>query len=53
MVDKYIKADYSDKEAMLEICQKEKMEGIVSCAHEFGMITTSNISEKMRWNGHD
>lgn len=51
--DKYIQADYSDKERILEIIKEENIDGIVSCAHDFGLETASYVAEKMGWKGHD
>lgn len=51
--DEYIAADYSDEEAILKIVQEQGVDGIVSCAHDFGMVTAAYVSEKMGWTGHD
>lgn len=51
--DQYIQADYSDKEAILKIVKEENIDGIVSCAHDFGMVTAAYVSEQMGWKGHD
>lgn len=51
--DEYIAADYSDKEAVLKIVKEQNVDGIVSCAHDFGMITASYVAEQMGWKGHD
>lgn len=51
--DEYIPADYSDKEAVLRLVQEHHIEGIVSCANDFGVITAAYVAEKMGWPGHD
>lgn len=51
--DQYIQADYSDKDAILEIVKEENIDGIVSCAHDYGMVTASYVAEQMGWKGHD
>lgn len=51
--DKYIKADYSNGEEMLKLVKENDIEGIVSCANDFGVISSSYVSEKMGWIGHD
>ena len=53
LADQYIKEDYSDKEAILEIVKKENIEGIVSCAYDSALITSAYVSEQMGWKGHD
>lgn len=51
--DEYIPADYSDKEHILQIVKKYKIDHIVSCANDFGVITAAYVAEKMGWKGHD
>lgn len=51
--DEYIPADYSDKEAVLKIVKENNIEGIISCANDFGVITAAYVAEKMGWKGHD
>lgn len=51
--DLYIKADYSDKEAILKICQENELDGIISNAYDSGLISAAYVSEKMGWKGHD
>ncbi len=51
--DEYIPADYSDEEQILQIVKAHDMEGIVSCANDFGSITASYVAEQMGWPGHD
>ncbi|MGN1124123.1 MAG: acetyl-CoA carboxylase biotin carboxylase subunit family protein [Eubacterium sp.] len=51
--DEYIMADYSDKDAVLKIVKENNIDAIVSCANDFGVITSSYVAEKMGWPGHD
>lgn len=51
--DEYIPADYSDCEAVLKLVKENGIEGIVSCANDFGSITASYVAEKMGWKGQD
>ncbi len=51
--DEYIPADYSDKEAILEIVKKHGIDRIISCANDFGTITAAYVAEQMGWPGHD
>ena len=53
LADEYIQADYSDKDAILKIVKDENIDGIVSCAHDYGMVTAAYVSEQMGWKGHD
>ena len=51
--DEYIPADYSDKEAVLRLVKEHRIDCIVSCANDFGVITAAYVAEKMGWKGHD
>lgn len=51
--DKYINEDYSNQEAILKLVIENKIDGIISCANDFGVITSSYVAEKMGWSGHD
>ena len=51
--DKYISEDYSDGEAVLKLVRETGIEGIISCANDFGAITASYVSDAMGWKGHD
>lgn len=53
LADQYIAADYSDKDEILKIVKEQGVDGIVSCAHDFGMVTASYVAEQMKWKGHD
>ena len=51
--DEYIKADYSDYEAVLDIVKQNNIDAVLSCANDFGSITAAYVSEKMGWKTHD
>ena len=53
LADEYIPADYSNKEAVLELVKEHNIDRIVSCANDFGVITASYVAEQMGWPGHD
>ena len=53
VADEYIPEDYSDKEAILKLVKDNGIEGIVSCANDFGVITSAYVAEQMNWKGHD
>lgn len=49
--DEYIPADYSDKEAILQLVKEHNIDKIVSCANDFGVLTAAYVAE--RWAGRD
>lgn len=51
--NEYIAADYSDKEAILSLVKEHEIDGIISNAHDFGIVTAAYVAEKMGWDGHD
>ena len=51
--DEYISADYSDKEAILQLVKDNNIDRIMSCANDFGVLTASYVAEQMGWPGHD
>lgn len=51
--NEYIPCDYSDKEAVLQLVKENGIEGIVSCANDFGVLTAAFVAEQMGWKGHD
>lgn len=51
--DEYHHADFSNKEEVLTLAQKLKIDAVCSCANDFGAITASYIAEKMNLPGHD
>lgn len=53
IADEYIPADYSNGEEILKIVKENGIEGIVSCANDFGVIFSSYLADKKGWLGHD
>lgn len=51
--DEYIKADYSNKDLILDIAKKEKIDYICSCGNDFGATTSSYVADKLLLPGHD
>lgn len=51
--DEYVACDYSDKEAMLEIANRLKIDAICSCGNDFGATTAAYVAEKLDLPGHD
>ena len=51
--DEYVRADYSDKEAMLALAKEKKIDYMCSCANDFGMISTAYVCEQLGLPGHD
>lgn len=52
-VDKYIKADYSDKELILSIAREEKIDAVCPCCNDFGVYTAAYVAEKLNLSGYD
>lgn len=52
-VDKYIKADYSDKELILSIAKEEKIDAICQCCNDFGVYTAAYVAEQLGLPGYD
>lgn len=53
LADRYVKCDYSNREAVLKIAQNEGICAIVSCCHDFGIRTAAWIGEQLGLKGHD
>lgn len=51
--DKYIRCDYSDKYAILEIAKKENITAIVQCCNDYGVYTASYVAEQLSLPGYD
>jgi biotin carboxylase len=51
--DRFIKADYSDKELILEIARMEKIDRICPCCNDFGVYTAAYVAEQMGLPGYD
>lgn len=52
-VNKYVQADYSNKDKILEIANDLKIDSICACCNDFGVITAAYVAEKMGLPGHD
>ena len=51
--DQYIQMDYSDKEAILRLARKEKIDVICQCCNDFGVYTAAYVAEKLGLPGYD
>jgi phosphoribosylamine-glycine ligase len=51
--DKYIKADYSDKELILQIAKEAKIDAICACCNDYGVYTAAYVAEKLNLPGYD
>jgi biotin carboxylase len=51
--DKYIQADYSDKELILRIAKEEKINFICACCNDFGVYTAAYVAEILNLPGYD
>lgn len=52
-VDKYIQADYSDKELILSIACEEQIDAICQCCNDYGVYTAAYVAEKLALPGYD
>ena len=52
-VDRYIPADYSDKDLILRIAEENSVDAVLSCCNDFGVITAAFVAEQMGLKGHD
>ena len=51
--DKFIQADYSDRELILDIARREKIDRILPCCHDFALYTSAYVAEKLNLPGMD
>lgn len=51
--DKYIEADFSDREAMLRIAEQEGIDRICSNCNDFGYLSACYVAEKLELGGHE
>lgn len=51
--DKFIKADYSDKDLIYKIAKKEKIDAICQCCNDFGVYTAAYVAERLNLPGYD
>jgi biotin carboxylase len=52
-VDKWICADYSDKELIMQIAENEDIDAICQCCNDFGVYTAAYVAEKLGLPGYD
>lgn len=53
MCDEYYPADYSDKDAILEMAKVLRIDRICACCNDFGVITAAYVAEKLSLPGYD
>ena len=51
--DKYIKADYSDKELILGIAREYGIDAICQCCNDYGVYTAAYVAEQLGLPGYD
>lgn len=51
--DKNVFADFSDKDAMLELARSENVDAVCSGCNDFALLSTAYVCEKLRLPGHD
>ena len=51
--DKFIRADYSDKERILQIAKEEQIDAVVQCCNDFGVYTATYVAEQLGLPGYD
>lgn len=51
--DRYVCADFSDKEAMLAVARDNKIDYMCSNSNDIGLVTTAYVCEKLGLPGHD
>lgn len=51
--DKNVFADFSDKEAMLELARSENVDAVCSGCNDFALLSTAYVCEKLGLPGHD
>lgn len=51
--DKNVFADFSDKEAMLQLARNEKVSAVCSGCNDFALLSTVYVCEKLGLPGHD
>lgn len=52
-VDKYLEADYSDKELILKIARELQIDNICACCNDLGVYTAAYVAEQMKLPGYD
>ncbi|MFZ3130348.1 MAG: carboxylate--amine ligase, partial [Desulfosporosinus sp.] len=53
LADEYICEDYSDKEKILKLAGRLKLDAICASCNDFGVLTAAYVAEKLDLPGHD
>lgn len=51
--DQYCPEDFSDKEAMLRLAERERVDAICACSNDFSALSSAYVAAKMGLPGHD
>lgn len=51
LADKYYPVDIFDREAVLEVCMKEKIDGVSMVCSDYGLMTLGYICDKLKLRG--
>lgn len=51
--DEYHQADFSDKQAMLDLARRLRVDAVCSCANDFGALSAAYVAENLGLPGHD
>lgn len=51
--DRYIPADFSDPQAILELARKLNIDAICACSNDFSALSSAYVAEAMGLKGHD
>ncbi|MDR2946093.1 MAG: ATP-grasp domain-containing protein, partial [Candidatus Adiutrix sp.] len=51
--DEYIPADFSDREAVLDLCRTLKVDGVCPSCNDFSALSSAYAAEKLNLPGHD
>lgn len=51
--DEYHECDFSDIKAVLNLAEKLKIDAVLSCTNDFGLIAAAYVGEKLGLPGHD
>ena len=51
--DKYVCADFSDKEALLKVAEENRIDYICSNSNDIALISTTYVCDKLNLPGHD
>lgn len=51
--DKYIQADYSNKDLILKIAKEENVDRVCACCNDYGVYTAAYVAEHLNLPGYD